>query len=726
MDADRPDSVTNDFKTNSETIGGNGVVAAAPLKAPANGSNVSASLANDNGCVVVDKTIGGIRQPQSVESHSDTILSNDVLSVSPAAAAAVANAAAAAAASDNDTNVCDPNGRFSSVMSDCNRTIKRQSFGMANGCAAVEVRVSSVLPSSVATAAPATVQNHSIETDRVSADDDVRDDAQTISQATTINGVHANQTAKDISYGNSKEQHQQQSANAFDSSEKNGSTAMYQRIPSDEEDADRKRAARTNGFMRTARRSPSTRNKKRTANGSAYNSLTHLDNDSDNEAGAGDRGSKHALYNEYVNLLCDADISTVAANDAARKRGQPNDRRHDGPAHGATENKPLLLDLAGQSSSSVHRKPKSIVKSPSFSSADRYFDGNRKPRLSIQCSGNDPERPVLHVQFLPNQTKSTTAMTQSYPPQMDAAHSSNVIRQGSLDTDGGGAGGLSSVRSSVSSTGSSSSDDSSSESSSSDEDSSIGQIAEAKPPDGGWGWVVVFASFMVNLIADGITFSFGVIYVEFLNYFGEGKTVFCMLCCCCCCVDFRMELTISFCFRCRRRQSKNRLDWITVHGHAAAIGASCVIPNRSVWLPPRDHCWLNTRFAGLLHIRIHQYHGNVVPHLRHIGRLRAEPVLRGRRCYCRLLFRQATLVRHRPLGMWQRHWHIHFRPAHAAAHRRIWLAWNDAHLIGPVLEYVRLRHADARFGMDHVSGEAEGETAKETQPFGHIGRIVFG
>ena len=33
------------------------------------------------------------------------------------------------------------------------------------------------------------------------------------------------------------------------------------------------------------------------------------------------------------------------------------------------------------------------------------------------------------------------------------------------------------------------------------------------PPDGGWGWMVVFASFMVHLIADGMAYSFG-IYVE--------------------------------------------------------------------------------------------------------------------------------------------------------------------------------------------------------------------
>lgn len=60
-------------------------------------------------------------------------------------------------------------------------------------------------------------------------------------------------------------------------------------------------------------------------------------------------------------------------------------------------------------------------------------------------------------------------------------------------------------------------------STSSSSSSSSLDISEARPPDGGWGWVVVLASFIVNLIADGITFSFGVIFVEFLDYFGENR-----------------------------------------------------------------------------------------------------------------------------------------------------------------------------------------------------------
>eukprot|EP00090_Calanus_glacialis_P045680 TRINITY_DN8647_c0_g1_i4.p1 TRINITY_DN8647_c0_g1~~TRINITY_DN8647_c0_g1_i4.p1 ORF type:complete len:613 (-),score=104.49 TRINITY_DN8647_c0_g1_i4:381-2219(-) len=45
----------------------------------------------------------------------------------------------------------------------------------------------------------------------------------------------------------------------------------------------------------------------------------------------------------------------------------------------------------------------------------------------------------------------------------------------------------------------------------------------APPPDGGWGWVVVFASFMIHIIADGITYSFGVFLVELIDKFGADR-----------------------------------------------------------------------------------------------------------------------------------------------------------------------------------------------------------
>ncbi|XP_067143093.1 monocarboxylate transporter 12-like [Centruroides vittatus] len=46
---------------------------------------------------------------------------------------------------------------------------------------------------------------------------------------------------------------------------------------------------------------------------------------------------------------------------------------------------------------------------------------------------------------------------------------------------------------------------------------------EFVPPDGGWGWIVVFSSFMIHVIADGVTYTFGIFYTEFLKYFNDSK-----------------------------------------------------------------------------------------------------------------------------------------------------------------------------------------------------------
>lgn len=44
------------------------------------------------------------------------------------------------------------------------------------------------------------------------------------------------------------------------------------------------------------------------------------------------------------------------------------------------------------------------------------------------------------------------------------------------------------------------------------------------PPDGGWGWVVTFSSFMVGFLVDGICFTFGFFFKEFMDYFGSNKS----------------------------------------------------------------------------------------------------------------------------------------------------------------------------------------------------------
>nr|XP_054931773.1 monocarboxylate transporter 13-like [Dermacentor andersoni] len=46
--------------------------------------------------------------------------------------------------------------------------------------------------------------------------------------------------------------------------------------------------------------------------------------------------------------------------------------------------------------------------------------------------------------------------------------------------------------------------------------------AAPAPPDGGWGWVAVLAGFVCHLVIDGIVYSSGIFFDEFLTYFGEG------------------------------------------------------------------------------------------------------------------------------------------------------------------------------------------------------------
>lgn len=39
------------------------------------------------------------------------------------------------------------------------------------------------------------------------------------------------------------------------------------------------------------------------------------------------------------------------------------------------------------------------------------------------------------------------------------------------------------------------------------------------PPDGGWGWLVLFGATLVNMLIPGTIKSFGVLFVEFIEVF---------------------------------------------------------------------------------------------------------------------------------------------------------------------------------------------------------------
>ena len=44
------------------------------------------------------------------------------------------------------------------------------------------------------------------------------------------------------------------------------------------------------------------------------------------------------------------------------------------------------------------------------------------------------------------------------------------------------------------------------------------------PPDGGYGWIVLIASFTCNLLIDGMGYSIGILNVHFLHTYGETKS----------------------------------------------------------------------------------------------------------------------------------------------------------------------------------------------------------
>lgn len=189
------------------------------------------------------------------------------------------------------------------------------------------------------------------------------------------------------------------------------------------------------------------------------------------------------IYNEFVNQNYQASSSNnTNINNENKMTSNVKDQEDEDE-----DIKPLL---------------KSIVKSPSGNLRQSLqFNGTVKTkckRLSWQASTNPARYPInnplISQEGGNTQSTSLDSSDDQATGQNEESPSSPII---------------------------SSSSSSSSTSSSSDDDEFSEFIHEV--PDGGYGWLIVFVSFLINMIADGITFSFGVFNVEFLKYFGDSK-----------------------------------------------------------------------------------------------------------------------------------------------------------------------------------------------------------
>jgi len=44
------------------------------------------------------------------------------------------------------------------------------------------------------------------------------------------------------------------------------------------------------------------------------------------------------------------------------------------------------------------------------------------------------------------------------------------------------------------------------------------------PPDGGWGWIVMISSFLMNVIVDGVCYTYSVFFNDLLIYFEQSRS----------------------------------------------------------------------------------------------------------------------------------------------------------------------------------------------------------
>lgn len=57
-----------------------------------------------------------------------------------------------------------------------------------------------------------------------------------------------------------------------------------------------------------------------------------------------------------------------------------------------------------------------------------------------------------------------------------------------------------------------------------DDGESVLEVILPPAPDGGWGWMIVLASLVANIIVDGITYTFGIFLPRFEEAFHQPKS----------------------------------------------------------------------------------------------------------------------------------------------------------------------------------------------------------
>lgn len=167
-------------------------------------------------------------------------------------------------------------------------------------------------------------------------------------------------------------------------------------------------------------------------------------------------------YNEFINQTYQYNFDKSSSKEGKEFLLHPDDINDE-------EKNEDIKPLLSFEETNDKKKPKSIVKSPSTQSfsCENVLPKNQRPRLSIQTSQNDS-------------TSGPSTSSCENDRHVQFVHQNRIIPPFSIDNNKNKINGCRSPIGSITSATASSSS-----SSSSDENSSLGQYAEATPPDGG-------------------------------------------------------------------------------------------------------------------------------------------------------------------------------------------------------------------------------------------------